>query len=173
MKATGLKPDAVFPPRSEETARRLEQLAWLMDQAIKIPGTRITIGLDALLGLLPVGGDLVGGLVQTGIVLIALAHYRVPRVVAARMAVNVLLDLALGAIPIVGDVFDVAFKANTRNLRLLNQVRQHAARGEVVPTGPSTRYLIVIGVVLGLALAAGLGLFVAVIGWVLRAWSSS
>ena len=94
-----------------------------MDRAFHIPGTRITVGLDALLGLLPIGGDVLTGLVQSALVLVALSHYKVPRTVAARMMANVLIDTAVGAIPLVGDLFDVGFKANTRNVRLLEAYR--------------------------------------------------
>src|SRR5689334_4620196 len=86
-------PDSEFD-RHEAMARNLERLAWLMDRAFHIPGTRIRIGLDALLGLLPVGGDVLTGLVQAALVLVALRHYKVPKIVAARMAANVLIDIA-------------------------------------------------------------------------------
>jgi hypothetical protein len=148
--------------------RGLEQLAWLMDRAIKIPGTKITIGLDALLGLLPVGGDLMTGIIQTTILLVALFHYRVPRAIAARMAANVLLDTALGAIPIVGDVFDVFFKANTRNLRLLNQVQEQRSQHIEVKTWTSVAYLgfliLALLTILGLLLIG----FIAVVSWLLH-----
>lgn len=122
--------------RSASLAHKLERLAWLMDRAVTIPGTRITVGLDALLGLLPVGGDVVTGIVQAGLVLVALAHYRVPKHVAVRMVGNVLIDVAVGAIPVLGDLFDVAFKANTRNLRLLERYR-HVAAHEPAWTEPT------------------------------------
>ena len=99
--------------RREAMARNLERLAWLMDRAFSIPGTRIAVGLDALIGLLPIGGDVLTGLVQTGLVLVALRHYKVPRTVAVRMMANVLIDIIVGAIPLLGDLFDVGFKANT------------------------------------------------------------
>ena len=121
---TELRPTS--PATTQAVARTLERVAWLMDRAIKVPGTKITIGLDALLGLFPVGGDLLTGIVQSGLVLVALYHYKVPRTVAARMAGNVLLDIAIGSIPLLGDLFDVAFKANTRNLRLLEPYRHGA-----------------------------------------------
>ena len=79
--------------RDQAVARNLERVAWLMDRAVTIPGTRITVGLDALLGLLPVGGDVLTGLVQAALVLVALNHYKVPKAVAARMMTNVLLDV--------------------------------------------------------------------------------
>src|SRR3954453_15654233 len=82
----------------------LEKLAWLMDQAFKIPGTPIRVGLDAIIGLLPFGGDFVTGLIQAGIVVVAMTRFKVPRPIAARMAANVLLDVVVGSIPLVGDV---------------------------------------------------------------------
>ncbi len=117
-----LHPDADFD-RRDRMARNLERVAWLMDRAIHVPGTRIRVGLDAILGLLPLGGDAITGLVQAGLVLVALRHYKVPKTVAARMVFNVLLDTAVGAIPLLGDLFDIHFKANTRNVQLLEAFR--------------------------------------------------
>jgi len=163
-----------FPQRAEprrELApelRGIEQLSWLMDRAIKIPGTQITVGLDALLGLLPVGGDVLTGLVQTGIVLAALFHYRVPRAVAARMAANVLLDTALGAIPFVGDVFDVFFKANTRNLKLLQHVQEQRSQQREVETWRSMAVLVFLALVLLTMLALLVIGSLAVVAWLFR-----
>jgi hypothetical protein len=145
--------------------RGLEQLAWLMDRAVTIPGTRITLGLDALLGLLPVGGDFLTGLVQAGIVLVALLHYRVPRAVAARMVANVLLDTAIGAIPVVGDAFDVFFKANTRNVRLLQQLQADRSQNRHVVTWTSIAYLAFLGLALFAMLALLLIGFFTVVAW--------
>lgn len=168
MRRTATATATAVPATKAKTGRDLEQLAWLMDRAIKIPGTNITVGLDALIGLLPVGGDVLTGIIQAGIVLVALTRYQVPRAVAARMVANVLLDIGLGAIPLVGDVFDIFFKANTRNLQLLSEVQAHRERKEAVPTGPSVRYLIGIGAVLFLALAAVTALFVVFLIWAAR-----
>lgn len=170
MPQASLKPDAIFHPADDKTGQRLDQLAWLMDRAIKIPGTNISIGLDALLGLLPVGGDVLTGVVQTGLVMVAVHRYRVPKVVAARMVTNVLLDMSVGAIPFVGDVFDVFFKANTRNIHLLNEIRRQVERGEKVDPGPSVRYLIGIGVLLGGVLTLVTGGFLALFIWAVRSW---
>jgi len=150
----------LYDDRNQPTARLLEQVAWLMDRAFKIPGTNISVGLDALFGLFPVGGDILTGFVQIGVVLLALAHYRVPRAVAARMMANVLLDIGVGAVPVVGDVFDVFFKANTRNLQLLNEVQKHHEKGEVIPSSPSIWYLVGIAAILILALGFVIALFV-------------
>jgi len=144
----GLKPEIIPDPRTEGVARNLERLAFLMDRAIPIPGTKFRVGADAILGLIPGGGDFVCGLIQTGLVLTALGHYRVPKAVAARMAANVLIDLTVGTIPLVGDLFDAGFKANTRNLALLAEVRQLQSRGAPIPSAPSVRYLVGIAAVL-------------------------
>jgi len=165
---TSFKP--IVEPRAEAPRgqRGLEQLAWLMDRAIQIPGTNIRIGLDALLGLLPIGGDVLTGLVQAGIVLVALLQYRVPRAVATRMAANVLLDTTLGAIPFVGDVFDVFFKANTRNIKLLQQVQLERSLHQEASSWRSILVLGVIALVFLTLLALLLIGFVAVVAWLFR-----
>jgi len=168
MTQTVFKP--IIEPRRPDRPEfwGLEQLAWLMDRAIKIPGTNITVGLDALLGLLPVGGDVLTGIIQTGIVLIAMYQYRVPRAVAARMAANVLLDTALGAIPVLGDVFDVFFKANTRNLKLLEQVKEQRVQHREVATWPSIAYLAFLLFALVSMLALLLIGFFSVVAWLFQ-----
>jgi Domain of unknown function (DUF4112) len=167
--------DAEFD-RREAMARNLERLAWLMDQAFHIPGTRIRVGLDALLGLLPVGGDVLTGLVQAGLVLVALRHYKVPKIVAARMAANVLIDIIVGAIPVLGDLFDIGFKANTRNVQLLEAYRHPgAAPAErpgtasspiaFRPIGMPWRFILPIAAVLFVVLALVLIGFITVVRW--------
>jgi hypothetical protein len=102
----------------------IDKLAWLMDGSIPI-GRRWSIGLDAVVGLIPGFGDMVGALVSMLIVLRAV-QAGIPRVAVARMMANIAIDSLLGAIPIAGDVFDLAFKSNQRNLRIYEQ----AVRGE-------------------------------------------
>jgi hypothetical protein len=164
-----IPPEADF--NSEAVARNLERLAWLMDRAIPIPGTNLRVGLDAILGLIPGAGDFVCGLIQTGLVVTALKHYRVPKVVAARMAANVLLDLGVGAIPFVGDAFDAVFKANTRNLKLLKEVRQLQGAGQPVPAAPSAWYLVGIAAILVSALVLMLVGLVAILALVWKMFS--
>jgi len=97
----------------------LEKLSWLMDSSIPI-GRRWSIGLDGLIGLVPGVGDLVGALV--GVVVIGAAvRAGVPRATVFRMAVNAGVDALLGLVPVAGDVADLAFKSNTRNLRLFRE----------------------------------------------------
>ena len=167
--APSSKPEIIADPRTESVARNLERIAWLMDRAIPIPGTKLRVGLDAILGLLPGGGDFLCGLVQSGLVLTALKHYRVPKAVAARMVANVLIDLIVGTIPGVGDLFDAGFKANTRNLALLGEVRQLQSQGQPIPAAPSVRYLVGIGVVLVSSL---LLLFVGLVALAAMVWKA-
>jgi len=154
--------------QGEAIAKLLEKLAWLMDHAIPIPGTKFRIGLDAILGLLPVGGDVLTGLVQSSLVLIALTHYRVPKAVAARMAANVLLDIGVGSIPFIGDAFDAVFKANTQNIKLLNEVRALQKQGQPMPAAPSVLYLVGIGVALLSAVGLMFVAAVAVAAWIVK-----
>jgi hypothetical protein len=159
-----VEPPPVRSLKDEAVARNLERLAWLMDRALTIPGTKFSIGLDAILGLLPVGGDVLTGVVQAGLVLIALRHYRVPKSIAARMVGNVLLDVAIGSIPFLGDLFDAGFKANTRNVRLL-QPYGHPAGLEAPPHKTPWIYILPIGAVLLLVLTLVLIGFITVVRW--------
>ena len=155
-------PDYV-PPGLEGLAR----LAWIMDRAVRIPGTPIRVGLDSILGLIPVGGDVLTGVIQIGIVLVSMIHYKVPRAVAARMAANVLLDTAVGAIPFVGDAFDIAFKANTRNLKLLTHVQELRQANKPVSSAPSVLYLVgLASLMFGLLALVVVG-FITIIAWLL------
>jgi Domain of unknown function (DUF4112) len=104
---------------THEVRERLARLAWLLDSSIPIPGTRFSIGLEALIGLVPVVGDLVGVFLSSYIVREA-AALGVSRSILGRMAFNVALEGLAGMIPFAGDVFDAAYKANQRNVRLLN-----------------------------------------------------
>src|SRR5262245_55701654 len=105
------------PPQS--TAALLEMISYVMDRCFEIPGTNFRFGVNSLLLLIPVLGDIVPTFISTLILIIGLTHYRVPKIVAARMVLNSLLDAAISAIPVVGNVWDVLFKADTRNVRLL------------------------------------------------------
>jgi hypothetical protein len=115
---------------ADASLARLDALARLMDSAVAIPGTNIRLGLDALIGLVPVAGDLICNAVSTYIVWEA-RRLGVPRWTIARMVANTAFDTVFGAIPILGDAFDVAFRGNMRNLALL---RAHIARND--PRGP-------------------------------------
>jgi hypothetical protein len=111
--------ESVTSEEAERTRRSLQQLAWLLDSSIPIPGTRLTVGLDALVGLFPVIGDLIG-VALSSYILSQAARLGAPRSVLSRMAFNIAVEGVVGIIPFAGDVFDAAFKANQRNVRLLD-----------------------------------------------------
>jgi Domain of unknown function (DUF4112) len=100
------------------SVERLRQLAYLLDDRFRVPGTSYRIGLDGLIGLVPGIGDAATTLLALYIVLEA-RRLGVPATKLGRMGLNVGLDAVLGAVPLVGDLFDVAWKANRRNLGLL------------------------------------------------------
>jgi hypothetical protein len=107
----------------KETAPSLENLtllAKLMDSQFRIPGTNIKFGLDALIGLVPGFGDFATFLIS-GYMITVLASNGASGFVLAQMVLNVIIDSVFGAIPVLGDIFDVAFKANQRNITLMQQ----------------------------------------------------
>jgi hypothetical protein len=101
-----------------ELRRRLGRIAWLLDSSIPLPGMRFRIGIDAIIGLIPGVGDLLGVLLSSYIVREA-ARVGAPPSVLIRMAWNVAIEGVVGMIPFLGDVFDAAWKANQRNVALL------------------------------------------------------
>lgn len=110
-------------PRTAATQRALrdmEFLARLMDSRFRIPGTDIRFGFDALIGLIPGAGDL-STFAVSGYMLMIMARNGASGYVLARMTLNILVDVIIGSIPIIGDLFDIAFKANMRNMRLMQQ----------------------------------------------------
>jgi hypothetical protein len=107
---------ATLDPRR---VQRLRRVGWLLDSSIPIPGTRYTLGIDQLIGLVPGVGDLVGGFLSLYII-VESARMGLPRGVLLRMGWNVAVDTLVGEIPILGDLFDIGFKANIRNLALLD-----------------------------------------------------
>lgn len=109
------------------TIERLEWLAWFTDSSVPIPGTRRSVGADGFLSLVPGVGSLVGAGISLYVVGEALRH-GVPSRLLTRMGLNIAADTLLGAVPFVGFLFDMAFKANTRNLNLLRQHMQEMHR---------------------------------------------
>ncbi len=114
---------------------RINSLARLMDSLFVIPGTRVRLGVDALLGLVPVVGDVLAQLVAAYLIWEA-KQLGVSKLTLWRMVGNTLIDTAIGAVPIVGDAFDVAFKANMKNLRLLER---HLEKQGYRPSAPGSR----------------------------------
>lgn len=96
----------------------LRRLSQLLDNAIGIPGTKYRFGLDPILGLIPGGGDTIAGALGAYIIIEA-ARMGIPRKVLGKMIGNILFDSLVGTVPVLGDLFDVAWKANARNMTLL------------------------------------------------------
>ena len=137
----------------------LRRWARIFDSAFRIPGTRITFGLDPIIGLIPGIGDLSSPIFSLFIIWHA-AKLRVPRVVIARMVLNALIDGLVGAIPLVGDLFDFAWKASAWNLALL---QRHAMPGTPARRSDWIFVAICVGVVVAVALIP-----LAIAVWLLR-----
>ena len=104
---------------------RLRHWTWLLDQAFRVPGTNIRFGWDAIVGLIPGLGDLSSP--AFGVLLVFQANRMgVPKLIQARMVINAIIDAMLGMVPVLGNVADVYWKANTWNMRL---IERHARPG--------------------------------------------
>ncbi|SFR44062.1 DUF4112 domain-containing protein [Halogeometricum limi] len=112
--------DPALSLEEENVMKRVRLVADLLDDAVKIPGTDVGVGLDSLVGLLPVSGDLVGGAASLYTVAEA-ARLGVEPKVIGKMLLNIGVDVGVGSIPVLGDLFDVLFKANVRNADLLEE----------------------------------------------------
>jgi hypothetical protein len=138
---------------------RLRGIATILDDAVRVPGTNIRFGLDALLGLFPGAGDAITGGVAAYAIVLA-AQLGAPPAVIARMALNVLIDVATGTIPVLGDIFDVGWKSNRKNVRLLERYQAQPEKVKAASWGVVMAVLLVIS-------AAIVGVFV-LAGWLLR-----
>ena len=128
---TGGRPDPQDPDSLADDLRDLDWLAGLMDDRFRVPGTNIRFGLDALFGLVPVAGDTASTAISAYLFWRA-ARLGLPAHVLAGMAGNIAIDWVLGLVPLVGDLLDVGFRANRRNL---NMLRRHLARRAARPSG--------------------------------------
>ena len=104
----------------EEKLIRLRQLSKNLDESFTIPGTKIKFGIDALLGLVPGGGDLVSSVFSLYILRAAI-KMKLPKSAVLAMISNILLDTTIGIIPIIGDIFDIFWKSNKRNLKIIEK----------------------------------------------------
>ncbi len=114
----------VLPPEEKQKRAELEPLfrwlALIMDNFLRVPGTKFRFGLDPLMGLIPGLGD-TGSAVISAMALIAAARRGLPKILLARMSLNILINEAIGIFPIVGDAFSFWFKSNVRNYDLLQR----------------------------------------------------
>ncbi len=137
----------------------IKKLSYLLDEQFKIPGTRFRFGIDPIMNFVPFLGDISGFLISAGL-LLAMARKGASNRLVVLMSLNIVLDTTIGAIPLVGNVFDFFFKSNTRNMKLMNE---HYLEGKHQGSGKNV--LIVVGIVLLILFAI---LVVAL--WKITAW---
>lgn len=140
-------PDDRAPAR-EGALRRLDSLSFLLDNAIRIPGTNARFGMDAVIGLVPGFGDAAGSLMSAYIVVQA-ARLGAPVPSLMRMLLNVGVEAVVGAVPFAGDLFDAAFKANARNVALLRRELDRPGSTRRGSTGVVLAVLVALAVILG------------------------
>ena len=149
-------------PPNPETLDALRRYAVLLDSRFRIPGTGIRFGLDAIIGLIPGLGDVSTPIFATFLLLQGV-RMRLPIVVQARMVLNAAIDMLLGFIPVLGDLVDIGFKANLRNLALLER---HARPG-VEPSRSDYVFVIICAIVLAFIAIAP----IALMAWLLSQWN--
>lgn len=147
-----------LPEHQARRLRTLRTLSRLLDSAFTIPGTQIRIGLDPVLGLVPGIGDLLSPLCAIAMLIVA-RDAGLPLIVQLRMVVNVAIDAFVGFVPIVGDLFDFAWRANDRNMELLEHYAYRARRAS---PGDWVFVIVLIAVLLAIAAAP-----VVLAGWLL------
>jgi hypothetical protein len=146
--------------------RRLRRISHVLDNAIPIPGTKYRIGLDPILGLIPGGGDLIGS-IFAGYVVFKSAQMGVPQETLVQMAANIVFDTVAGTVPVAGDLLDVGWKANVKNIELLDA---HLGSPE---QGKKADWLFVVALLLGLMfIVAGVILLsLTIFGWVFKSFT--
>lgn len=157
--------EVVGPSRAERFAsaeRRISRATKVLDELIAVPGTPMKVGLDPIIGLIPVVGDAVTALAG-GWVILEASRFGVPKIVLARMILNLSIDLAIGAIPFVGDLYDFVFHSNSRNLALF---RRHALDPDASTRGEQALFiglaLLIVGIVW--LIATAIGAFIGMLG---------
>lgn len=150
--------DAIETANLPKPARLTRSFAYVLDDLVQIPGTKLRIGVDPLLSLVPWAGTAVGATFG-GVVLLDAIRLRAPVSVITRMVGNSILDWLLGMIPFVGAIFDVGFRSNKKNLKLLNRTIENR---ELVGKA-STKYWLAVGGLVLLVLAAIVAITVAIL----------
>jgi hypothetical protein len=145
---------------SDETLRKLE---YLLDEAFRIPFTRIRFGVDGMIGLVPGIGDVIAGLLSL-IIPIAAWVRGVPYITIIRMAANLCISVLVGTIPILGDAFDIGWKTNSRNYKLLQrhlgEPRRHTWKDWV--------FLLILACIIGLVFAIPILLLIWLLEWMIH-----
>ncbi len=156
-----MQADEPVPPadagmaRQQAAADRVAQLSRLLDSAFRIPGTRWRVGWDVLLGLVPVAGDALS-MTLSGYVIWLARRAGAPSRLRMRMLGNVAVDFLVGLVPGIGDLLDIANRANLRNVRLLDNWLQAEAAKRAVPAPERGLRAELLMVLLLVAVAAGL-----------------
>lgn len=118
----------------------IKAISYLLDEQFRLPGTKLRFGLDPIMNLVPVLGDIPGFLISAGL-LFSMARKGASNKLVVLMSINILLDAFIGGIPLIGQVFDFFFKSNTRNLKLL---QEHYVEGKHQGSGKGTIAIAVI-----------------------------
>lgn len=146
--------------REDDVRQRLQRLAWLLDNSLPLPGMKFRVGVDAVLGLIPGLGDAAGVVLSSYIVHQAW-RLGVPRSVLLRMWLNIVIEGVVGAVPLLGDLFDAAWKANMRNVALLEAHMNHPQR-----TASASRTLLALLLITVIAIVAA----ALAMGWLVLRW---
>lgn len=131
--------------------RFIHKLSWFLDESITLPGG-FKIGADGFFGLIPGLGDFIGGLLSS--VIIYQAHQMgVPRTILIKMVINMLIDTTIGAIPVIGDVFDFIWKANQKNVALLREYEQQPQQVYRKTLLENIAFIVILITIIGLAIS--------------------
>jgi hypothetical protein len=143
-----------------ERLHSLRKLQYFLDSAFRVPGTNFRFGWDPIIGLIPWVGDLLTAMMSCAIVVQA-HQMRMPRVVQLRMLLNVAIDVAIGIVPFAGDIADVFWKSNTKNLAMLER---HAARPTPATAGDWVFVILILAAIVAVAVVPVLVMY-----WLLHA----
>lgn len=150
---------------NKKRTKRSKQLAELLDSKFTIPGTKISFGIDPILGLVPGAGDWLAGFISVYFVFLGILEGSNPAVLM-RMFFNILLDIIFGSIPVLGEVFDVAWKANLRNARLLEEFVEDPDKTETQSRWFNW-FLFIIFVLIIIALLVAISwIMIEIVGWI-------
>lgn len=139
----------LLPGKAEKPGMTLiKRLVYLLDEQFRLPGTNFRFGLDPLMNLFPVVGDMTGFIISAGL-LLAMARKGASNKLVVLMSINIFIDAIIGGIPVIGQVFDFFFKANSRNLRL---IKEHYIEGKHSGSGKNTLVLAVVILIILLTL---------------------